>query len=65
MTQDGLSLSVDKNSLQNDVDGDSATIVARMVDRVGNPVPDGTSISFVAEGGSIMPNCSTVGALVL
>ncbi|BBL21727.1 MULTISPECIES: Ig-like domain-containing protein [Acinetobacter] len=61
VTQDGLSLSVDKNSLQNDVDGDSATIVARMVDRVGNPVPDGTSISFVAEGGSIMPNCSTVG----
>ncbi|MGY5394573.1 hypothetical protein [Acinetobacter sp. NigerLNRRAM0016] len=59
VTQDGLSISVSKNSLQNDKDGDTATVVARMVDRVGNPVPDGTVISFLAEGGSITPNCSS------
>lgn len=60
VTQTGLSLSISKNSLQNDKDGDTATIVARMVDRTGNPVPDGTVISFISEGGSITPNCASV-----
>ena len=60
VTQDGLSLSVSKNSLQNVIDGDTATITARMVDRTGNSVPDGTVISFVSEGGKVEPNCSTV-----
>ena len=60
VTQDGLSLSVSKNSLQNVIDGDTATITARMVDRTRNPVPDGTVISFVSEGGKVQPNCSTV-----
>ena len=59
VTQNGLSLSVSKNSLQNTIDGDTATITARMVDRTGNPVPDGTVISFVSEGGKVEPNCST------
>lgn len=57
--QNGISISVSKNSLSADIDGDTATVTARMVDRVGNPVPDGTVISFVAEGGSIIPNCAT------
>ncbi len=60
VTQDGLSLSVTKNALQWDIDGDKATIVARLRDRVGNKVPDGTVVSFVTEGGSITPNCSTI-----
>ena len=60
VTQEGLSLSVSKNSLQNVIDGDTATITARMVDRTRNPVPDGTVISFVSEGGKVEPNCSTV-----
>lgn len=60
VTQDGLSLSASKNSLQNVIDGDTATITARMVDRTRNPVPDGTVISFVSEGGKVEPNCSTV-----
>lgn len=59
VSQDHLSLSVSKNSLQNDKDGDSATVTALMADRNGNKVPDGTVISFVAEGGSIAPNCSS------
>ena len=59
VTQNGLSLSVDKNALQWDVDGDKATIVARLRDRVGNKVPDGTVVSFISEGGSITPNCAT------
>lgn len=60
VSQDHLSLSASKNSLQNDKDGDTASITASLADRNGNPVPDGTTISFVAEGGSITPNCSTV-----
>jgi len=60
VTQNGLSLSVTKNALQWDIDGDKATVVARLRDRVGNKVPDGTVVSFVTEGGSIEPNCSTV-----
>lgn len=59
--QKGLSLSMSKNSLATDVDGDTASIIARMADRVGNPVPDGTVISFVSEGGVVTPNCATVG----
>ena len=50
-TQDGFSLSVSKNSLQNKVDGDSATINVMLRDRTGNPVPNGTIVSFVSEGG--------------
>ncbi len=41
-----LSLSVSKNSLQNVIDGDTATITARLVDRTRNPVPDGTVIQL-------------------
>ena len=59
VTQNGLSLSVSKNVLQNSIDGDTATITARMVDRTGNPVPKGTVISFVSEGGSVTPNCTS------
>ena len=60
VTQNGLSLSTTKTALSGDTDGDTAIIVARMADRVGNPVPDGTVISFISEGGSITPNCSTI-----
>src|SRR5690606_10047609 len=59
VTQKGLSLSVSKNALDSTKDGDTAQIVARMVDRVGNPVPDGTAITFVTEGGSIDTRCLT------
>lgn len=58
-TQDGFSLSVSKNALQNRVDGDSATINVMLRDRTGNPVPNGTVVSFISEGGVVTPNCST------
>lgn len=59
-TQNGFSLSLSKNVLANGVDGDIATVTARLVDRVGNPVPNGTVVSFVSEGGRVIPNCATV-----
>lgn len=58
-TQNGFSISMTKNVLAFDVDGDASTITARLVDRVGNPVPDGTVVSFVSEGGRVTPNCTT------
>ena len=58
-TQTGVSISLSKNVLANSVDGDTATITARLVDRVGNPVPDGTVMSFVSEGGRVTPSCAT------
>jgi hypothetical protein len=59
VTQNGLSLAISKQSLRDDIDGDTATITARMVDRTGNPVPNGTVISFVSEGGRVTPNCTS------
>lgn len=59
VTQNGVSLSVSKQSLRTDIDGDTAVITARLRDRVGNAVPTGTVISFVSEGGKVDPNCAT------
>lgn len=58
-TQNGFSVSSSKNVLAVGADGDTATITARLVDRVGNPVPNGTIVSFVSEGGRVTPNCTT------
>lgn len=58
-TQNGFSLSLSKNVLATGVDGDIATVTARLVDRVGNPVPNGTVVSFVSEGGRVIPSCAT------
>ncbi|KGT48555.1 MULTISPECIES: Ig-like domain-containing protein [Acinetobacter] len=59
-TQNSFSLSVSKNSLENDKDGDTTTIVARLADRNGNDVPDGTVVNFITEGGKVDGACSTV-----
>lgn len=59
-TQNGMSVSLTKNTLAVGVDGDTTEVTVRLVDKVGNAVPDGTVVSFVSEGGKITPNCSTV-----
>lgn len=59
-TQNSFSLSLSKNSLQNDIDGDQATLVARLTDRNGNDVPEGTVVNFVTEGGKVGGSCSTL-----
>lgn len=41
------------------VDGVQATIVARLADSFNNPVPNGTTVSFTTEGGTIQPSCIT------
>jgi len=59
VTQTGLSLSWEKNVLDWSLDGDTSNITARMVDRNGNAVPDGTVINFTAEGGKVTSSCPT------
>jgi hypothetical protein len=40
------------------VDGATTTITVRVADRLGQPIPAGTPISFVAEGGQVAGSCS-------
>lgn len=42
------------------IDGVIVPITARLADRFNNPVPDGTAVTFTAEGGSIGGSCTTV-----
>lgn len=57
--QEGFDISLSKNTLAYNVSGDTATVTASLRDKFGNAVPDGTVVSFVAEGGKIGSNCST------
>lgn len=59
--QNGFSLSVSSyNPAFYNIDGASITLTARASDRQGNPVPDGTTVNFVTEGGigTITSKCS-------
>jgi hypothetical protein len=58
-TQNGVTLAIGKNVLADNAI-DTTNIAAYLTDRQGNLVPDGTVISFVAEGGTVTPNCATV-----
>lgn len=40
-------------------DGVESKVTVRLADHFGNPVPDKTAVSFIAEGGSIESNCVT------
>lgn len=41
---------------------ENVSFSAFLADRLGNPVPDGTTVNFVAEGGVIAVACKTAGA---
>ena len=43
-------------------DGVTNDITLRIADRLGNPVPDGTTVNLVTEGGQIVASCKTTGA---
>ena len=59
VTQDGISLSFGTNALDWSLDGDETPVTARLVDRNGNKVPDGTVVNFTAEGGKVFPSSCT------
>jgi len=47
-----------------DRDGQVSDIRLQLNDRFGNPVPDGTAVTLVAEGASVIPaSCTTVSAV--
>ena len=59
--QDSFSLSATTLNPEGwDVDGTAVTVTARLADAFNNPVPDGTTVSFTTEGGSIEDACQTV-----
>ncbi|GIU25308.1 hypothetical protein TUM4644_20500 [Shewanella colwelliana] len=59
--QDSFSLSAAVLNAEGwDVDGTEVVVTARMADAFNNPVPDGTTVSFTTEGGSIEDACQTV-----
>lgn len=59
--QNSISLSADVLNPEGwGIDGIEVNVTARLADHFGNPVPDGTAVNFIAEGGSIQPSCTTV-----
>jgi len=61
-SQGGFSLSVSTFNIEGgSVDGITTTVTARLADRFSNPVPDGTTVNFIASGGSIVGSCTTTG----
>jgi len=60
-SQNGFGLAVTTfNTESYGIDGVSDVFTARLADRFGNPVPDGTAVYFSAQVGSIDPSCTTV-----
>lgn len=58
---DSVSLSLGCTNLEAwSIDGQTTTATVRLSDRFNNPVPDGTAITFTAEGGQIGGSCQTV-----
>jgi Bacterial Ig-like domain (group 1) len=59
--QDSFSLATELANPEADTyDAIDVVISARLADAFNNPVPDGTSINFTTEGGSIVPTCNTI-----
>ena len=59
--QDSFSLSAAVVNAEGwDIDGTKVVVTARLADAFNNPVPDGTTVSFTTEGGSIEDACQTV-----
>lgn len=58
--QDSVSLSASIHNIEGwQYDGVTTDLTMRMADHFRNPVPDGTSVVFTAEGGKIGSNCVT------
>lgn len=61
-TQDGMSVAfATLNSESFNIDGVENLVSVYLADHFGNPVPDGTAVSFSAQSGIIEPNCTTGG----
>ena len=60
--QDSFSLAAETLNIEGwAYDGETVELTIRAADHFNNPAPDGTAISFSAEGGSIDGSCTTSG----
>ena len=58
--QDSFSLAVQCQNVEAwNTDGVIVPVTARLADRFNNPVPDGTAVTFTAEGGKVQSQCTT------
>lgn len=58
--QDSFTLSpVTSNPETESYNGTQVVITAQLADAFNNPVPNGTTVNFTTEGGSIVPSCNT------
>ncbi|MBC7625055.1 MAG: hypothetical protein H7232_16910 [Aeromicrobium sp.] len=58
--QDSFSIAASTLNIEGwNIDGTTTQITVRTADHFRNPVPDGTAITFTAEGGSIVGSCTT------
>ncbi len=58
--QKHFSLSTETGNCEGwDIDQKCSTVTASVGDQFGNPVPDGTAVNFIAEGGLIGASCVT------
>lgn len=61
-SQAGFSLSASTHNIEGwGYDGVTTSITARLADHFSNPVPDGTAVTFISEGGNIQGSCATTG----
>ena len=62
-SQSGLSFAPAALSIEGlDLDGQETELTVSLADRLGNPVPDGVQVNFVAESGVLIPpSCITSG----
>lgn len=59
-----VSLAIGKSAIRGfNFDGATTTITMSLADRQGNPVPDGTAVNFVTEGGVMIPPTCVTGAV--
>ena len=60
--QSRISIAFEKLALEGaNLDGTLGGVTAYLADRQGNPVPDGTAVNFVTEGGVMVPATCTTG----
>ncbi len=60
--QDSMSMSLSKHNVEGlDWNGEEVTVSVWLSDNTNNPVPDGTRVTFLTEGGQMEDSCETAG----
>ena len=59
-----VSLALEKLAIRGfNFDGETTNVIISLADRQGNPVPDGTAVNFVTQGGVMIPPFCTTGTV--